>query len=221
MIRHNMPPPRTGSLPLNRRFLTLLLGAVGIITILSLLISVSSRGSQQPPLSSPSTTSLDDSALSAAQHLSPSTLQGSAISGALGNETVKAELGRAAWKLFHTTMARFPQKPSADEQTALVSYIHLFARLYPCGECASHFQQILKKFPPQVRTRETASAWGCHVHNEVNKSLKKEVFDCEGIEGFYDCGCGKEGEEGKTKESEPGKEKEKEKNIDLEVQRNG
>src|SRR2546430_950905 len=43
----------------------------------------------------------------------------------------RAELGRATWKLLHTMMARFPDKPSLDERTALRTYIHLFARLYP------------------------------------------------------------------------------------------
>lgn len=28
-------------------------------------------------------------------------------------------------------MARFPEKPTEDQQEALRSYIHLFARLYP------------------------------------------------------------------------------------------
>ena len=59
------------------------------------------------------------------------TLNGGAIMPKLGNETLKAELGRAAWKVLHTTMARFPDKPTEDESTALFSYIHLFARLYP------------------------------------------------------------------------------------------
>jgi len=57
------------------------------------------------------------------------------------------------------------------------------------GECASHFRQILSKFPPQVSSRSTAAAWACHVHNEVNKSLKKDIFDCSKIGDFYDCGC--------------------------------
>ena len=52
-------------------------------------------------------------------------------SGRLTDATDRAELGRASWKLFHTMMARFPDKPTEDEQTALFSYIHLFARLYP------------------------------------------------------------------------------------------
>ena len=40
--------------------------------------------------------------------------------------------------------------PTADEREALNSYFHLSARLYPCGECASEFQALLQKFPPQV-----------------------------------------------------------------------
>ena len=27
------------------------------------------------------------------------------------------------------------------------------------------------------------------MHNEVNKSLKKALFDCSNIGDFYDCGC--------------------------------
>lgn len=81
-----------------------------------------------------------------APHLLPQTQHGEAIMGKLGNETLKAELGRAAWKLFHTTMARFPVKPSADESDALKSYIYLFARLYPCGECAKHFKRSSGSF---------------------------------------------------------------------------
>lgn len=110
----------------------------------------------------------------------------------LGNETVKAELGHAAWRLFHTTLARFPEKPKPDESSALRSYLQLFARLYPCGECAEHFVKILDKFPPQVSSRNAAIGWGCHVHNEVNKSLGKALFDCSKIDEEYDCGCGKD-----------------------------
>ena len=127
-------------------------------------------------------------------------LHGGAIAPKLGNETLKAELGRAAWKLFHTTFARFPDKPTADESLALKTYIHLFQRLYPCGECAGHFGTILEKFPPQVSSRSAAAAWGCHVHNQVNKRLKKEEFDCSNIGDFYNCGCAEEPGEGKAGE---------------------
>ncbi len=74
-------------------------------------------------------------------------------------------------------------------------YAHLlctgkeFTKHHPSGECARHFRQILARFPPQVSSRSTAAAWACHVHNEVNKSLKKPLFDCSKIGDFYDCGC--------------------------------
>jgi len=95
-------------------------------------------------------------------------------------------------------MARFPDKPTPDDSLALKSYIHLFARLYPCGDCARHFQQLLAKFPPQTSSRNNAAGWACMVHNEVNKRLKKEEFNCQNIGDFYDCGCGDE--DGKKKE---------------------
>jgi hypothetical protein len=68
------------------------------------------------------------------------------------------------------------------------------------GECAAHFGIILKKFPPQVSSRSAAAAWGCHVHNEVNKSLKKPLFDCGDIGDFYDCGCAEDENDKKDKE---------------------
>lgn len=121
--------------------------------------------------------------------------------------SLRAELGHAAWKVLHTMMAKFPDKPTEDDSTALKSYIYLFARLYPCGDCARHFQKILEKYPPQVASRSTAAAWACHVHNQVNKRLKKEMFDCSNIGDFYDCGCaddGKDAQGGATKKEKQG-----------------
>jgi FAD-linked sulfhydryl oxidase len=35
------------------------------------------------------------------------------------------------------------------------------------------------------------------VHNEVNKDLKKKLFDCSKIGDFYDCGCAEDEKKGK------------------------
>lgn len=122
-------------------------------------------------------------------------MKGDIVMPKLGNATAKAELGRATWKYFHTVMARFPEKPTVDQQDALRSYIHLFARLYPCGECAEHFQQHLTKYPPQVSSRKAAAGWACFIHNEVNAMLEKPEFDCNNLGKFYDCGCAEDEEE--------------------------
>lgn len=113
----------------------------------------------------------------------------------MANETLKAQLGNSAWRLFHTILARYPENPSQQEQSTLGQYIQLFAQVYPCGDCARHFQGLLKKYPPQTRNRKTAALWGCHVHNKVNERLGKPEYDCTHILEDYDCGCGSDEQE--------------------------
>lgn len=36
------------------------------------------------------------------------------------------------------------------------------------------------------------------MHNEVNKSLRKQLFDCSKIGDFYDCGCADDDEKSKV-----------------------
>ncbi|CAI4216104.1 unnamed protein product [Parascedosporium putredinis] len=115
-------------------------------------------------------------------------LSGESIAPKLENATLKAELGRASWKLFHTMMARFPEKPTPDDSLALKTYIHLFAS-----------------------SRNAAAGWACFMHNQVNERLHKPEFDCTKIGDFYDCGCGEEGhaKEGGEGDGESGSEGEK------------
>lgn len=101
-------------------------------------------------------------------------------------------------------MARFPEKPTEDDKMALKTYMQLFSRLYPCGDCARHFQGLLKKYPPQVSSRNNAAGWACFMHNQVNERLHKPQFNCNNIGDFYDCGCG---DEDKSKDGKDGKKK--------------
>ncbi|PCH35687.1 hypothetical protein WOLCODRAFT_140025 [Wolfiporia cocos MD-104 SS10] len=119
-------------------------------------------------------------------------VHGGVIMSKLGNATAKAELGRATWKLLHTMTLRYPEEPTQDQRDALDSYFHLFSRLYPCGECAAEFQQLLKNYPPQTSSRRAAATWLCFVHNQVNARLHKPDFDCANLDATYDCGCGDE-----------------------------
>ncbi|KAI8978484.1 ERV/ALR sulfhydryl oxidase domain-containing protein [Pilobolus umbonatus] len=110
----------------------------------------------------------------------------------MGNATQKAELGRASWKLLHTIMSKYPETPTHEERTTLNDFMHLFTRLYPCGECASHFNTLLASYPPQTSSRAAASLWLCSIHNKVNERLQKPIYDCMNIESQYPCGCSAE-----------------------------
>ncbi|KAK0669209.1 ERV/ALR sulfhydryl oxidase domain-containing protein [Cercophora samala] len=194
-----------------RQHITLLLmGVMFFLTMTYFMSSKAGSGGRDPTRISDETWNSHNSNGAAAGGgagvgaISESVLKGGSIAPKLENATAKAELGRASWKLFHTMMARFPEEPTADDSVALRTYIQLFARLYPCGDCASHFQKLLEKYPPQVSSRNNAAGWACFVHNEVNKRLKKEQFDCNNIGDFYDCGCGDD-KGGKKEKEEAGK----------------
>lgn len=75
------------------------------------------------------------------------------------------------------------------------------ALTFNSGECASHFQQHIGKYPPQVSSRKAAAGWGCFIHNEVNTMLEKPEFDCSKLGSYYDCGCAEEPGEGETKKA--------------------
>lgn len=91
----------------------------------------------------------------------------------------KEDLGRATWTLLHTLAAQLPERPSRQQQRDVRQFIQLFSRVYPCGDCSRHFQQIIKRDPPVVSSAREFQLWMCRVHNTVNRSIGKPVFNCE------------------------------------------
>ena len=52
----------------------------------------------------------------------------------------------------------------------------------------------LKKNPPLTKNRTELSQWLCRIHNEINKRLGKEEFDCSKVDerwrdGWKDGSC--------------------------------
>lgn len=94
-------------------------------------------------------------------------------------------------------VARYPEKPTPDQRKMLVTFFNMFGFLYPCGECAEHFRELMEKYPPQTSSRDAASSWLCAAHNKVNVRLGKEIFDCSKLD--YDCGCGDDKKDGDKK----------------------
>jgi FAD-linked sulfhydryl oxidase len=60
----------------------------------------------------------------------------------------------------------------------MLSLLLSLPMLYPCSHCASDFGKDLEKNKPDVSGRAGLSRWLCERHNEVNKKLGKEVWDC-------------------------------------------
>ncbi|KAI5184333.1 mitochondrial FAD-linked sulfhydryl oxidase [Nematocida homosporus] len=99
------------------------------------------------------------------------------------------ELGRSTWTLLHTIAAKYPAYPSREEKSNAIKLIDLLTKMFPCDECRTHFQALVRSFPPQVNTQEEFATWLCQAHNIVNKRLNKPVFDCTRLDNRWDCGC--------------------------------
>jgi FAD-linked sulfhydryl oxidase len=88
------------------------------------------------------------------------------------------QLGRATWTFLHTAAAYYPLSPTPAHRTHMFNLLSALPTLYPCGVCADHLREEVRKFPPVVDGREGLSRWLCERHNEVNGRLGKEKFDC-------------------------------------------
>eukprot|EP01135_Chromosphaera_perkinsii_P008095 Nk52_evm11s1129 gene=Nk52_evmTU11s1129 len=123
--------------------------------------------------------------------------------GKMKNETLRKILGRSTWTLLHTMAARLPFEEEAvvtdTSVNRLKDFIYSLQHLYPCGECATNFQQNLKKVPPpwgepKGKTNFTKNdyiLWLCKIHNVVNLDTGKPQFPCEleKLNETWQCGC--------------------------------
>lgn len=103
----------------------------------------------------------------------------------------KEELGRHSWALLHSIAASIPTSPSKEQRNKLEEFLELFAELYPCKICSSHFKEILKENPIRHSSREDFVYYLCELHNNVNRKLGKPIHDCKSAFEVWggDCGC--------------------------------
>lgn len=76
--------------------------------------------------------------------------------------------------------ATYPTKAPPSLQSKTRQFLSLFSELYPCWVCAEDFQEWMARpgNEPKVGGREDLGRWICEAHNEVNRKLGKEEFDC-------------------------------------------
>ncbi|PPQ62882.1 hypothetical protein CVT24_006280 [Panaeolus cyanescens] len=92
------------------------------------------------------------------------------------------QLGRATWTFLHSAAAYYPDKPTPTQRANMLMLLRSLPVLYPCNWCADDFGKDINQHPPNVSSRAALSQWLCERHNEVNKKLGKEAFDCSKVD---------------------------------------
>lgn len=109
----------------------------------------------------------------------------------MNNQEIRERLGRSTWTLLHTMGATYPASPTPQHKKDTLNFIYLLSSLFPCGDCAQHFQKLLSDFPPRVASHDDFKTWLCEAHNIVNRRLHKPVVDCATVDELWQCGCEK------------------------------
>lgn len=102
-----------------------------------------------------------------------------------GGAVSREDLGRSTWLLLHTLAAQFPDDPTRQQQKDVRNLIDALTRVYPCGECARHFGDIVARYPPDTSSGMALQQWTCGVHNVVNDSLGKPRFNCAVVDARW------------------------------------
>ncbi|KAK6495181.1 hypothetical protein TWF481_003208 [Arthrobotrys musiformis] len=90
------------------------------------------------------------------------------------------QLGRSTWSLLHSITATYPETPTQSQKSDMQTFLSILGRVYPCWVCADDFTAWMKQpdNSPKLDTREDFGRWMCKAHNEVNRKLGKQEFDC-------------------------------------------
>ncbi|SCU90695.1 LANO_0D09648g1_1 [Lachancea nothofagi CBS 11611] len=88
------------------------------------------------------------------------------------------QLGRSSWNLLHSIAASYPKIPTTTQKGEMKQFMTIFSHVYPCTWCAKDFEKFVHDNAPRVDSREELSKWMCEAHNDVNRKLGKQTFDC-------------------------------------------
>lgn len=96
--------------------------------------------------------------------------------------------GKSYWDVIHIITIAYPENPTEQDKEDVKKFFELLKSLLPCGNCASHYQQNLKKFPLTddiLSNKERLVKWAVDLHNEVNLETGKKVFDINKLYSNY------------------------------------
>ena len=107
------------------------------------------------------------------------------------------EWGPILWKILHGIAERVGTTGTplyeADERRALTKWFYAVGKTIPCPSCKEHYEVYLKENPindsiktlPMSELRPYVKRWWWELHNWVNESLKKPLFDYETLTDTY------------------------------------
>lgn len=88
--------------------------------------------------------------------------------------------GPYAWKFIHMVALAYPSKPTEEDKLNYYTFFISISNILPCHLCSDHYKNNLLKHQLTdnvLSSRENLVKWTIDMHNEVNISNNKNVYD--------------------------------------------
>lgn len=82
------------------------------------------------------------------------------------------------WFVLHTVAYNYPNQPNAVSKKKMYEFIMNFPMIIPHESISQSFTKLLDKYPvsPYLDSRQSFMKWMHFIHNQVNKSLGKDII---------------------------------------------
>ena len=94
------------------------------------------------------------------------------------DDEINEEIGFSGWVILHNIANNYPETPSNELKEEMNDFIFKFAKFFPEKKSSENFCNVIVKFKPKLESAEKFQLWVCQLHNRINKSLEKRIFDC-------------------------------------------
>lgn len=85
--------------------------------------------------------------------------------------------GPPAWTFLHTITLNYPENPTIREKENYSTFFNLLSEILPCDRCKAHYKKNIEENPIKLDSKEELTKWLFDIHNKVNESRGKSLYD--------------------------------------------
>ena len=97
--------------------------------------------------------------------------------------------GPEFWRVMHAVTFLYPDEPTEDDKTRVLTFFSLVPFLLPCSLCGLHFARAIQGERAlnegALASRDTLTRWLVDVHNDVNERIEKQAVQYERVKHYY------------------------------------
>tara|TARA_B100000902_G_scaffold366281_1_gene387924 strand:+ start:464 stop:934 length:471 start_codon:yes stop_codon:yes gene_type:complete len=91
------------------------------------------------------------------------------------------------WYILHIITFNYPDNPTEYQKRAYHDFFTHLKEVIPCGNCRKHYSKYIGEYPlsPHLDSKVAIIKWLIQIHNFVNISLGKPIYDPVDVINIY------------------------------------